>query len=88
MTRKRMIPTAIGALALILGATPSQAQKAYISKQGSNKVSVINTTTNTVVGAPIAVGTHPIGVAVTPDGSKVYVANFSSNSVSVIATVS
>jgi YVTN family beta-propeller protein len=36
--------------------------------------------------APIHVGSVPIGVAVTPDGSKVFVANQGSGSVSVIAT--
>ena len=36
--------------------------------------------------ATIPVGSQPGGVAVTPDGSKVYVANFLSNNVSVIAT--
>ena len=35
--------------------------------------------------ATIPVG-YPVGVAVTPDGSKVYVANVDSNSVSVINT--
>jgi YVTN family beta-propeller protein len=39
-----------------------------------------------VVGSPVIVGTEPIGVAVTPDGSAVYVANNGSNTVSVIAT--
>jgi YVTN family beta-propeller protein len=34
----------------------------------------------------IPLGFFPYGVAVTPDGSKVYVANAVSNSVSVIAT--
>ena len=34
----------------------------------------------------VVVGTRPSGVDVTPDGSKVYVANFASNTVSVIAT--
>jgi YVTN family beta-propeller protein len=39
-----------------------------------------------MVGSPIPVGTHPFGVAVTPDGSKVYVANQNDGTVSVIAT--
>ena len=47
-------------------------------------MSVIATATNTVI-ATIPVGAEPLGVAVTPDGSKVYVAN-SHNSVSVIDT--
>src|SRR5258706_9980560 len=51
-------------------------------------VSVIDTSTNTVVGSPILVGTAPFGVAVHPDGSLVYVANSGSDNVSVISTAS
>ena len=40
----------------------------------ANTVSVINTATNTV-SATITVGIYPLGVSVSPDGSKVYVAN-------------
>jgi YVTN family beta-propeller protein len=36
-------------------------------------VSVIDTATNTVVGAPIEVDPSPLGIAVTPDGRRVYV---------------
>ena len=57
---------------------------AYVPNYDSNTVSVINTSTNTVVGLPIAVGTNPVGVAVRPDGTKVYVTNKYSNTVSVI----
>jgi YVTN family beta-propeller protein len=49
-------------------------------------VSVIDTATNTVVGSPIPVAGFSVGVAVTPDGTKVYVVNRNSNNVSVIAT--
>jgi YVTN family beta-propeller protein len=52
-------------------------------------VSVIDTATNTVIGPPIPVGSggnFPFGVAVTPDSSKVYVANSGANNVSVIDT--
>jgi YVTN family beta-propeller protein len=38
------------------------------------------------VSATIPVGLFPVGVAVTPDGSKVYVTNGRSNTVSVIDT--
>ena len=41
--------------------------------------------TNTVT-ATITVGTQPWGLAVTPDGSKVYVANFEDDTASVIDT--
>ena len=76
----------IAALAMILGVAPSRAQNAYITNCGSDSVSVIATATNTVVGSPIAVGTCPYGVTVTPDGTQVYVANSNSNNVSAIAT--
>jgi YVTN family beta-propeller protein len=45
---------------------------------------VIHRPGNTVVKT-VPVGTNPGGVAVTPDGTKVYVTNFGSNNVSVIA---
>src|SRR5262249_58331827 len=48
-------------------------------------VSVIATASNVVL-AVIPVGNQPFGVAVSPDGSKVYVANENSNTVSVIDT--
>ena len=47
---------------------------------------MIDTATNTVVGAPIPVGTNPFGLAVTPKGGFAYVANSGSSSVSVIDT--
>ncbi|MGQ0445311.1 MAG: YncE family protein, partial [Beijerinckiaceae bacterium] len=46
-------------------------------------VSMIDTATNKVVGTPITVG-FPYGVAITPDGRKVYVTSF--DTVSVIKT--
>jgi len=49
-----------------------------------NTVSVI-ATTNTVI-ATITAGNFPLGVSVTPDGRKVYVANDFDNTVSVIDT--
>jgi YVTN family beta-propeller protein len=39
-----------------------------------------------MVTATIPVGNEPFGVSVTPDGSKVYVTNFASSTVSVIDT--
>ena len=74
----------VGAIA-ILGGAPSSAQNAYITNSGSNTVSVIDTATNTVVST-IPVGISPGGVAVTPDGSKVYVTNLGSANVSVFLT--
>jgi YVTN family beta-propeller protein len=75
------------AVSCLLGSTQSLAQSAYIPNSGSDNVSVIDTATNTVV-ATIPVGSEPIGVAVSPDGSKVYVtnSNLGPGSVSVIDT--
>jgi YVTN family beta-propeller protein len=67
----------------LLGSVQTRAQNAYITNDGSNSVSVIATARNRVT-ATIAVGSEPFGVAVSPDGCKVYVANGASNNVSVV----
>jgi YVTN family beta-propeller protein len=61
---------------------------AYIASCSSEygSVSVIDTATDKVVGERIAMAGGPVGVAVTPDGSKVYVANGDGEHVSVIDT--
>jgi outer membrane autotransporter protein len=51
----------------------------------SNNVSVINTATNSVV-ATVNVGSSPAGVAVTPNGTSVYIANMADGTISVINT--
>jgi YVTN family beta-propeller protein len=53
--------------------------------QGSSTVSVIDTTMDAVI-ATIPVGLVPDGVAVSPDGSRVYITLTSSNTVQVINT--
>jgi YVTN family beta-propeller protein len=55
----------------------------YVANAGSNTVSVIDGTTNTVV-ATVTVGTTPFGVAVNPTTNRIYVTNSGSNTVSVI----
>ena len=62
----------LGICTLSLGAY-AQA-RAYVANFGSNSVSVIDTSSNTVV-TTVPVGTQPNGVAVTPDGTRAYVAN-------------
>jgi YVTN family beta-propeller protein len=58
-----------------------------VANNGSATVSVISTASYTVV-ATVAVGSQPRGVAVTPNGTHVYVSNESSDTVLVIATAS
>jgi YVTN family beta-propeller protein len=72
-------------LACLLAPPSARAQNAYITNQNPNTVSVIDTATDTVI-ATIPVGVTPVGVAVSPDGSKVYVTNVSDTTVSVIDT--
>ena len=61
---------------------------AYITNFNRNTVTVINTANDTFKDT-VPVGTKPLGVAVTPDGTKIYVANVDygdSGTVSVIDT--
>jgi YVTN family beta-propeller protein len=53
-------------------AVDAAGSKVYVANAGDNTVSVIDTATNTVAGT-IPVGSYPSGVAVTPDGRKLYV---------------
>jgi YVTN family beta-propeller protein len=78
-----IIVLALLMLVSIAGAVPY----AYITNIGNNSVSVIDTETDTIKDE-VNVGSYPIGVAVTPDGSKVYVANSDLINVSPIDTVS
>ena len=81
-----------------IAVTPDGAH-VYVVDVGDSTVSVIATATNTVVGSPIPVGPSigpssnvgaliSGGIAITPSGSSVYVANSGGNTVSVIATAS
>jgi YVTN family beta-propeller protein len=57
---------------------------AYITNWSDNNVTVIDTSTHTVIGSPIPVGTKPYGVAVNSAGTRVYVVNIGSSDVTVI----
>jgi YVTN family beta-propeller protein len=75
------------AFAMALGAPPARAQNAYIAHLGSGTVSMISAATNQVVDTiTVGVGTDPYGLAVTPNGGFVYVANYDAGTVSVIST--
>jgi YVTN family beta-propeller protein len=74
-----------GLLLLSVGTTVSAQgpATAYVANWSSNNVTPIDIATN-IPGAPIAVGTKPIGIAITPDGATAYVTNFGSNNVTPI----
>ncbi len=59
----------------------------FYSTTTPGTVSVISLPSNTTV-ANITVGVFPLDVAITPDGTRVYVTNLNSNNVSVIDTSS
>ena len=77
---------AITALACLVAPASVLAENAYITNLASANVSVIDTATNTVI-ATIPVGIGPRGVAVTPDGSKVYVTNVQLPNPSVVSVI-
>src|SRR5260370_1116421 len=88
-TGTNMMSSTLGVAAFPFGvAVTPDGSKVYLTHIGANIVSVIDTTTNTVIGSPIHVGFLPYGLAATPDGSKVFAANHGArdNSVSVIDT--
>jgi YVTN family beta-propeller protein len=74
---RRLAASALGLmLALSFLLCSARAQPfAYITSNLDNNVTVIDISTSSVVGAPIPVGSYPVGVAVTPNGNLVYVAN-------------
>jgi YVTN family beta-propeller protein len=57
-----------------------------VANTGSNNVSVIDVVTNSVT-ASIPAGDVPGYIAVSPDGTKIYVTNWRSNNLSVINTL-
>ncbi len=84
-------PTVPTTISLPAGSRPvfvhtAENNNVYTANFGNNTVSVINTTLN-VVTATVAVGTHPVALAETPNGQKLYVANQGSGTVTVISTI-
>lgn len=61
----------------------SAALCAYVANENSNNVIPIAVASNTT-GTAIGVGSHPIGIAVTPDGNTAYVTNLLDNTVTPI----
>ncbi|MDG4668016.1 beta-propeller fold lactonase family protein [Mycobacterium sp. 236(2023)] len=71
--------------------TPDGSRLYITDGNWNGSVSIFDTATNTIIGEPISVARYPYGVAISPDGRRVYVANETLNpdiagSVSVIDT--
>src|SRR5713226_5668332 len=58
---------------------------AYVVNTNSDTVTPIRTATNTT-GDPIATGTYPVAIAITPNGRTAYVTNEASDTVTRIRT--
>src|SRR5260370_40019285 len=82
------LPVAVGAFCIWV-ASLCQAQievDAYVTDPLSGKVFVINTATNMSICSPILVGSRPVAVTVSPDGSDAYVRYNGIKTISVIDT--
>lgn len=62
---------------------PAQSSFLYVTNQGGGNVTLIDRIKGEVLGT-ILVGRQPRGIAVSPNRSRVYVANFGSGTVSVV----
>ncbi len=74
---------ALACLALLAASPPARAALAYVTNQGDDSVSVVDTATGAVVQT-VGVGAKPAGVAVASDGRHVYVTNPEGRSVSIL----
>lgn len=72
-------------IGLLFSPTSAHAQdpRVYVANEGSNSVSVIDSSTNGII-TTIPVGNSPRGVALSPDGNKLYVSNYNDWTVSVV----
>lgn len=85
---RRRIPliAALAALTLCLCAPQALARYVYTGNYDTDSVSVIDTATNQVVGAPIPIGDGPYSMAIVPNGKTLYVANENSEDLTAIDT--
>ena len=79
-----LLGSTVFAIAGLLGSAPSLAQNADITNYASSSVSVVDTRTNTITATIGVSRNESYGVAVSPDGSRVYVTTFYSGSLQVI----
>jgi len=56
----------------------------YVTDSQGGNVKMLNTSTNKIAGKPIPAGSGPYGIAVAPDGNRLYIANYISSSVTVV----
>ena len=67
----------------VLAVQPAQAALAWVTNQGDDTVAAVDTATGQVVQT-VPVGAKPAGVALSPDGRRIYVTNPEGRSLSVV----
>ncbi|MGO9750253.1 MAG: YncE family protein [Solirubrobacteraceae bacterium] len=67
-------------------ATASQPTYLYIANSSANSVTEYDIATSSVVAGSIGAGETPVALAVTPDGSRLYIADGGSNQICVVNT--
>lgn len=87
MMRHVRLTTLVALFVVISAVAAAAAPFAYITNSGNGSVSLIDLAGNQVLPSTIGVGASPFGVAISQDGSRVYVSNLVSGTVSVISTL-
>ena len=75
-------PIAIGSLCAVAGVNPTT-NKVFVTRWDGS-ITVINGSTDAIIGSPIPVGQYPYGIAPNPKTGRVYVTNYGDDSVSVL----
>src|SRR6266545_3171371 len=87
--RIRMRSSFVRAVVLLLccgGVVAAKAAPfAYVSNEGSSSVSIIDTATDKVVST-MKIGQKPRGIAISPDGKRLYISDQTANALRVIDT--
>jgi YVTN family beta-propeller protein len=86
LTSLRVLAAALVAFGFAVLAPTADARYAYTGNYDASTVSVIDTATNQVVGAPIPVGADPYSMAIGPDGRTLYVAGDTGKDITAIDT--
>lgn len=87
MVRHLRLSTLVALFVVIPAVAVAAAPFAYITNSGNGSISLLDLSTEPGSPTMLSVGSSPLGVAISKDGSRVYVSNFFSGTVSVITTV-
>ena len=69
---------------IAIASEPDGSNTAYIAIKAEAAVRIFDFATAQVIDEPVDVGLSPTGIAVTPNGGKIYIVNSDENSVTVL----